>query len=72
MLKNYIMQLRVLAFSKELALFICVKLRARATTMNILSGLYPLENGELLIDNKIRNNYRNIKRVLLHIEPVYD
>ena len=24
------------------------------------------------ISKKIRNNYRNIKRVLLHIEPVYD
>ena len=32
--------------------------QGKTTTMNILSGLYPLENGELLIDNKIRNNYR--------------
>ena len=32
--------------------------QGKTTTMNILSGLYPLENGELLIDNKICNNYR--------------
>ena len=30
--------------------------QGKTTTMNILSGLYPLENGELLIDNQIHNN----------------
>ena len=28
------------------------------TTMNILSGLYPLENGELLVDNQLKNDCR--------------
>ncbi len=26
--------------------------------MNILSGLYPLENGELLVDNQLKNDCR--------------
>ena len=28
------------------------------TTMNIWSGLYPLENGELLVDNQLKNDCR--------------
>ncbi len=32
--------------------------QGKTTTMNILAGLYPLENGELLVDNKIRKDCR--------------
>ena len=30
--------------------------QGKTTTMNILSGLYPLENGEFLVDNKIKKD----------------
>ena len=32
--------------------------QGKTTTMNILSGLYPLENGELLVDNQLKNDCR--------------
>jgi ABC-type multidrug transport system fused ATPase/permease subunit len=32
--------------------------QGKTTTMNILAGLYPLENGELLVDNKIKKDCR--------------
>lgn len=34
------------------------KTQGKTTTMNILSGLYPLENGELLVDNQLKNDCR--------------
>ena len=32
--------------------------QGKTTTMNIMSGLYPLENGELLVDNQLKNDCR--------------